>query len=138
LDAQGLDSGGWAIPAWSAQDAIAMMDQQGIATGVLSITSPGVHLGAAAAHSLARAINEYGAEMVKIHPDRIGSFASIPLPDVDGVPLQELLVIGTRGSRRCRPQSIGDWPWVNLPCSSGATLKLRSFFAPSAGISVMP
>ncbi|MER7395329.1 amidohydrolase family protein [Streptomyces sp. NPDC000151] len=84
LAAQGLDSGGWAIPDWSPKSAIAMMDEQGIATGVLSVTAPGVHLGDdVQARDLARAVNEYGAEVVKDHPDRFGHFASIPLPDAD-------------------------------------------------------
>ena len=57
LESRGMDSGGWAIPAWSAADAITMMDEQGIATGVLSVTSPGVRLDddAAGARTLARA-----------------------------------------------------------------------------------
>ncbi|MGG2458291.1 amidohydrolase family protein [Streptomyces sp. RGM 3693] len=85
LDARGLDAGGWAIPAWSPSSAIAMMDHQGIATGVLSVTTPGVHLDTDRdAGTLARAVNEYGAEVVKDHPDRFGQFASIPLPDIDG------------------------------------------------------
>jgi 6-methylsalicylate decarboxylase len=86
LDVRGLDSGGWAIPAWSPADAIAMMDEQGIATGILSVTAPGVRLDedAASARALARSVNEYGAELVKDRPDRFGGFASIPLPDVDG------------------------------------------------------
>ncbi len=84
LASRGMDSGGWAIPHWSADSAIAMMDQQGIATGILSVTSPGVHLGEdVAARTLARSVNEYGAEVVKDHPDRFGYFASIPLPDVE-------------------------------------------------------
>ena len=82
---RGLTSGGWAIPTWSASGAIAMMDQQGIATGVLSVTAPGVHLGDdAQARELARAVNEFGAEVVKDHPNRFGLFASVPLPDVEG------------------------------------------------------
>ncbi|MGV4925762.1 amidohydrolase [Streptomyces sp. BHT-5-2] len=84
LAAHGLDSGGWPIPAWSPDSAIAMMDRQGIATGVLSVTAPGVHLaGDAEARTLARAVNEYTAEVVKDRPDRFGHFAGIPLPDVD-------------------------------------------------------
>ncbi|MFB6532566.1 amidohydrolase family protein [Streptomyces noursei] len=86
LAARGLDSGGWAVPAWSANSALAMMDQQGIATGVLSVTAPGVHLdgeGDADARDLARAVNEYTAELAKDRPDRFGHFASVPLPDVD-------------------------------------------------------
>ncbi|MET7991053.1 amidohydrolase family protein [Amycolatopsis sp. NPDC005232] len=85
LAGRGLDSGGWAIPGWSAGDAVAMMDRQGIATGVLSVTAPGTHFGDdAEARTLARAVNEYCAELVKERPDRFGHFASIPLPDVDG------------------------------------------------------
>ena len=32
------------IPEWSAAEHVAMMDRQGIATSMLSISSPGVHL----------------------------------------------------------------------------------------------
>ncbi|MFF2807105.1 amidohydrolase family protein [Streptomyces sp. NPDC058000] len=59
-----------------------MMDQEGIATGVLSVTSPGVHLDRDA-DARALAVNEYAAEVVKDHPNRFGHFASVPLPDVD-------------------------------------------------------
>jgi predicted TIM-barrel fold metal-dependent hydrolase len=99
LAARGLDSGGWVIPSWSPRSAIAMMDQQGIATGVMSVTSPGVHLdGDAAARDLARAVNEYGAEVVKDHPDRFGHFASIPLPDVDGAVAETVYALDTLGT----------------------------------------
>ena len=33
------------IPAWSAEEHVAAMDRLGIATSLLSISSPGVHLG---------------------------------------------------------------------------------------------
>ncbi|WP_435132290.1 amidohydrolase family protein [Actinacidiphila sp. bgisy144] len=99
LAARGLDSGGWAIPAWSPRSAIAMMDQQGIATGVMSVTSPGVHLGDdAAARDLARAVNEYGAEVVKDDPDRFGHFASIPLPDVDAAVAEAVHALDVLGA----------------------------------------
>ncbi|MTD52629.1 amidohydrolase family protein [Amycolatopsis pithecellobii] len=85
LAERNLDSGGWPIPDWSAESAIAMMDRQHIATGVLSVTAPGVHLGDdREARALARSVNEFNAERVKDRPDRFGSFASVPLPDVDG------------------------------------------------------
>ncbi|MEU1944645.1 amidohydrolase family protein [Streptomyces sp. NPDC020125] len=99
LAAHGLDSGGWAIPAWSPTDAIAMMDQQGIATGVLSVTAPGVHLGSdAQARDLARAVNEYGAEVVRDHPSRFGHFASVPLPDVDAALAETAHALDTLGA----------------------------------------
>jgi predicted TIM-barrel fold metal-dependent hydrolase len=89
LAERGLDSGGAAIPNWAAPSAIAMMDTQEIATGILSVTAPGVHLGGPIqARALARSVNEFGAELLKDRPDRMGMFASIPLPDVDAA-LQE-------------------------------------------------
>lgn len=87
MHSRGLTSGMWATPAWSAEEAIAMMDRQGIASGVLSVTAPGVHLDhddAATARTLARAVNEHGAETIRNHPERFGHFASLPLPDVNG------------------------------------------------------
>lgn len=99
LAARGLDSGGWAIPAWSPNTAIAMMDQQGIAVGVLSVTAPGVHLdNDAQARTLARAVNEYGAEVVKDRPDRFGHFASVPLPDVDASLEEAAYALDTLGA----------------------------------------
>ncbi|MGW7618329.1 amidohydrolase family protein [Streptomyces antimycoticus] len=99
LAAHGLDSGGWAIPAWSPTSALAMMDQQGIATGVLSVTSPGIHLGSdAQARDLARAVNEYGAEVVRDHPGRFGHFASVPLPDVDAALTETAHALDTLGA----------------------------------------
>ncbi|MFI9029610.1 amidohydrolase family protein [Streptomyces sp. NPDC053560] len=99
LAARGLDSGGWAIPAWSPSGAIAMMDQQGIAAGVLSVTAPGVHLDTDRdAGALARAVNEYGAEVVKDRPDRFGHFASIPLPDVDASVAEAVHALDTLGA----------------------------------------
>ncbi|MGW1836168.1 amidohydrolase family protein [Streptomyces sp. NPDC002067] len=99
LAARGLDSGGWAIPEWSPRGALAMMDRHAIATGVLSVTAPGVHLGDdASARALARAVNEYGAEVVKDRPDRFGHFASVPLPDVDGAVAEAVHALDTLGA----------------------------------------
>ena len=74
---------GW--PAWSEAQHLELMDAHGIASAMLSISSPGVHFGDdAAARELARHVNTYGAEVVRRHPRRFGHFASLPLPDVDG------------------------------------------------------
>ncbi len=73
------------IPAWSSEEHVAVLDQLGIATALLSISSPGVHFGDdEAARALARAVNEAGREAVTRHPGRFGLLASLPLPDVDG------------------------------------------------------
>lgn len=85
LDDRGLTAGGWPTPNWDPQAAISMMDGQSIATGILSLSAPGVHLANdAEGRNLARQVNEYHAELVKSRPDRFGQFACIPLPDVDG------------------------------------------------------
>lgn len=84
LAERGLTSGGWAVPPWSPGAAMAMMDRQGIATGILSVTSPGTVLAdGGSGPRLARAVNEFGAEVTAAHPDRFGMFASLPLPDVE-------------------------------------------------------
>jgi predicted TIM-barrel fold metal-dependent hydrolase len=72
------------IPAWSAEEHVAVMDRLGIATSLLSISSPGVNLAdEAAARDRAREVNEAGRRAVVDHPGRFGLFASLPLPDVD-------------------------------------------------------
>ncbi|NSC19823.1 amidohydrolase [Streptomyces albus subsp. chlorinus] len=74
-----------ALPQWSPSAALAMMDEHLIATGVLSLSTPGTHFGDdAAARQLTERINDDHAELVKDRPDRFGMFATLPLPDVDG------------------------------------------------------
>jgi predicted TIM-barrel fold metal-dependent hydrolase len=72
------------IPVWSAGEHVALMDRLGVATALLSVSSPGVHVeGDAAASDLARAVNDAGRRAVVDHPGRFGLFGSLPLPDVD-------------------------------------------------------
>lgn len=83
LDRHGMNA--WAPSKWSTEGAIAMMDEHGIATGVLSLSTPGPHLGDdAEARILARQVNETQARLVQTRPDRFGMFACVPLPDIDG------------------------------------------------------
>ncbi|MFE2318841.1 amidohydrolase family protein [Streptomyces sp. NPDC059441] len=66
------------------------MDRNGIATAMLSMSSPDVHFGDdKAASLLARRVNEYTAELTRDHPGRFGNFVSLPLPGVDGA-LEEI------------------------------------------------
>ena len=46
LDPAGRPDGMPHIPAWSAAEHLALMDRLGIATSLLSISTPGVHLAA--------------------------------------------------------------------------------------------
>src|SRR5262249_30832175 len=77
-------------PEWSPELALETYDKFGIATAILSLSSPGVHYGDdAAARRLARSSNEVGANTALKYPGRFGLFATLPMPDVDGS-LQEL------------------------------------------------
>ena len=67
-------------PTWSPEAALSMMDQNGIREGILSVSS-GPPLPNAA--TLLRQCNDSAAELRVRHPGRFGSFASLPLPDVD-------------------------------------------------------
>jgi aminocarboxymuconate-semialdehyde decarboxylase len=82
--------GGFAPPQWSKEASLSFMDDAGIDVAMLSISTPGVHVGDdSRARTLARRCNEFAAQLVQSRPDRFGSFAALPLPDVDGA-LEEL------------------------------------------------
>ena len=73
------------LPAWDPAQSKNLMDRVGIATAILSISSPGVHFGDdSAARDLSRQSNEYCAEVISANPSRFGAFAVLPLPDVNG------------------------------------------------------
>ena len=75
--------GGFPVPAWSAEMALGMMDRQGIAAAVISLSSPSTHfLPEDRKGALCREVNEAGAALVRAHPSRFGFLASLPLPDV--------------------------------------------------------
>ncbi len=85
LVAAGLDKpdGIARLPSWNEASALQTMDELGVRTAMLSISSPGVHFGdAVAARDLSRRVNEEAARLVRAHPGRFGFFASTPLPDV--------------------------------------------------------
>jgi predicted TIM-barrel fold metal-dependent hydrolase len=76
--------GGLAPLPWSKDATLSFIDDAGIDIAVLSVSSPGVHTGdSARAAALARRCNDFAAELVRARPDRLASFACLPLPDVD-------------------------------------------------------
>lgn len=77
--------GGLAPAPWSKELALSYMDDAEIDVSVVSISTPGVHVGDdAAAVDLARRMNELAARLIQERPDRFGAFAALPLPDLDG------------------------------------------------------
>jgi 6-methylsalicylate decarboxylase len=90
LAANGGDPSDSPMPVWSPELALAYMDAHDIATSIVSLSAPSV-VGwqGAARRQMARRVNEYVAELGAKWPGRFGSFATVPLPDVDGA-LEEL------------------------------------------------
>lgn len=76
--------GGYPVPQWSPEKALAVMDARNIETMILSVSSPSVGF-LKEKHervALARAINEETAAVIQQHPGRFGGFATLPLPHV--------------------------------------------------------
>ncbi|MGV9738851.1 amidohydrolase family protein [Nocardia farcinica] len=78
-------AGGIDLPRWSPADALETAEQFGITRSILSVSTPGVHLGNdTEARAMARVVNDYTADLTTAHPDNFGFFATLTLPDVDG------------------------------------------------------
>ena len=76
--------GGYPTPVWTPERAIGFMDNYGIGTQVLSLSDPGVSfVSGSEAATLARAVNEYTATVIKQYPGRFGGLAVLPMPDVN-------------------------------------------------------
>src|SRR5262245_18864357 len=80
-----MAAGGLPIPDWTVEAALALMDARAVETAILSVSTPGVHLGDdAEARAVARDVNAFAADVVRSHPGRFGFFATLCLPDVRG------------------------------------------------------
>ncbi|MGA5428099.1 amidohydrolase family protein [Streptomyces koyangensis] len=76
------DAGGRALPDWSADSALRLMDLLGIATSIVSVSTPGTGFRADPA-GLARRLNDHCAALAGDHAGRFGFFATLPMPDTD-------------------------------------------------------
>ncbi len=75
---------------WSVARTLDDMGKAGVATSILSATTPQVtFLDAANARRVARESNEWAARLGSDNPGRFGSFAMLPMQDTDGA-LREL------------------------------------------------
>jgi predicted TIM-barrel fold metal-dependent hydrolase len=72
------------LSTWGPEQSLATMDRVGVERALLSLSTPGVFGDVTGARELARACNEYGAELRRRYPGRFGIFAALPLPDVEG------------------------------------------------------
>jgi 6-methylsalicylate decarboxylase len=74
------------IRDWSPARAIEALDQNGVATAVVSTSSRPVRsdMTVEQGRAQARACNEFGARMVADHPGRFAQFGFLPMPDVEG------------------------------------------------------
>lgn len=86
-------------PEWSPAISIEAMDRNGVRAAITSISAPGVWFGdVAETCKLARACNEYAAQMKRDFPGRFGLFATLTLPDVE-TSLREIdYAFGTLGA----------------------------------------
>lgn len=104
LGAKGIrDAGGRALPGWAPEESLRLMDGQDIATAILSVSAPGVHLSPdrrsdAEARAMARRTNELLARVAQDHPTRFGFFATLTLPDVDGALAEAAYALDTLGA----------------------------------------
>lgn len=98
LRAAGItEVGGRALPEWSPESALALMDETGIASAVVSVSAPGTTFldDLKAEVALAREVNEFGAGLVERYPDRFGHFATLPMPDVEAATAEAVHALDT-------------------------------------------
>jgi predicted TIM-barrel fold metal-dependent hydrolase len=101
---------------WTPEKTLADMDRAGVAVAMLSVTTPALNFTSGDASSkLARECNEYAAQLLADHPGRFGSFATVPLTDIDGS-LQEIAyALDTlKADGICLMTSYGD-KWLGDP-----------------------
>jgi predicted TIM-barrel fold metal-dependent hydrolase len=104
LRTQGIDAGGGRpLPDWSLDATLRLMDEQDIASAIVSVSAPGVHLDPTkradpVARAKAREVNEFAAELARTHPARFGFVAMLPRPDIDGALEEAVHALDTLGA----------------------------------------
>ncbi|MBR5914809.1 MAG: amidohydrolase [Selenomonadaceae bacterium] len=87
LDIDPHEVEGLPLPKWTVDAHLKFMNDAGIGFTVLSMPSPHIYNGDAKekiACQVAREINTELAEVCRVHPDKFGFVAVLPMPSVDG------------------------------------------------------
>jgi predicted TIM-barrel fold metal-dependent hydrolase len=73
------------LQGWSPKRAVEEMDKSGVAIAINSLSSPGTWFGdIEQGRRVSREVNDYSAQVARDNPGRFGTFAALPLPDVEG------------------------------------------------------
>ncbi|ETN41348.1 uncharacterized protein HMPREF1541_03283 [Cyphellophora europaea CBS 101466] len=94
--------GNAAPPNWTLESHLAFMDTNNIERSIVSCSSPGTFLepnNTEAGVALTRRFNDFIADLKRQHPDRIGFFASLPLPSIQDAldEIDRAIVLGADG-----------------------------------------
>ena len=75
-----------AFPPWTTAQSLDVMGKANVEKAMLSLSLPGVFIGGnlQQARRFSRLVNDYGAQMVRDHPGRVGRLATHPLPPHEG------------------------------------------------------
>ncbi len=118
------------LPTWSVDQALSLMDANGIAACVLSLPDA-ANVESAGAPNTARRVNEHLAEIVSEHPARFGAMATVPALSMDAAleatayALDELHLDGVATSTSIDDVYLGDCrfdPWFEEMDERGVTL----------------
>ena len=86
------------VPRWTPDAAIRLMDEIGVCQSILSISSPFLGFVEPGDEApLAAAINDYAAALIRTRPSRFGSFAVLPLRDLDAAIAEALRALEELG-----------------------------------------
>ncbi len=83
---------------WNPDVSLADMDAGGTTTAILSMSAPVWFGDVDEARALARSANEYASSLRSRHPGRFGSFATLPLPDVEGALAEAIHALDNLGA----------------------------------------